>query len=229
MRNQHNVREHTRIRNGKQETVRHHTRGRNSGNSDNKVTYRPTKLFNILAGGVCLYFCAAFGWSFITSTYSKVKEAKEKVEQVQEVAEYINTAKQGKTGEYKFDIKKEISIDEEDVADIIEKISEYIDTGNKLSEDVIIVDQSAVTDLKSYEKKIIKKISRYKDSVTVVILISDIQSNADSDTEYERVKALASDNMDLLVDTDFHNISICGTYNCPKSDDMMICLTYLGK
>lgn len=230
MRNQHNVREHTRIRNGKKETVRQHTRGRDSGNNaDNRTYYVPNKLFNAIAGGICLYLCAALGWSLITSAYTKIKGVKEKVEQVQEVAEYINSAKKGRNGEYEFDIKKELSIDAEDVKDILEKLTEQIETGNTVSEDVVIIDHSAVTDSKSYEKQIIKKLSKYKGSVTIVIIIPDIWSTDDASKEYERVKAIASDNIDLLSDTDFNGINAGATLNCPKSGNLMIHLTYLNQ
>lgn len=203
----------------------HDKKKNNKNNTESH--YKPNKLFNVIAGGICLYLCTALGWSLITSAYTKIKGAKEKVEQVQEVAEYINSAKQGRTGEYEFDIKKELSIDAEDVKDILEKLTEHIKSGNTVSEDILIVDHSAVTDLKSYEKQIIKKLSKYKGSVTVVIIIPDIWSTDDASKEYERVNAIIFDNTDLLSNTDFSGINVGASYNCPKSGSLMIYLTYL--
>lgn len=227
---QHGVREHTRIRNGKTETVRQHTRGSRSGNNNgNEPQYVPNKLFNAIAGGVCLFLCGALGWSLITSAYESITSAKGKVEQVKEVADYITSAKQGNNGIYEFDIKKEIDLSVGDVQSILEKLSEYIESGTAISEDVIILDYSEVSNSKDYEKEILNKLSKYNGSVTFVLIGDGIWSSDEALEEYEKVKAIASDNLGYLDNTEFTRIRTTVDLNYPQSGNLMITLIFLAE
>lgn len=191
--------------------------------------YVPNKLFNAIAGGVCLFLCGALGWSLITSAYESITSAKGKVEQVKEVADYITSAKQGTNGTYEFDIKKEIDLSAGDVQSILKKLSNYIESGTAISENVIILDYSEVGSFKDYEKEVINKLSKYSGSVTFVLIGNGIWSSDEALEEYEKMKAIASDNLDYLYDTEFTRIRTTVDLNYPQSGNLMITLTFLNE
>lgn len=191
--------------------------------------YVPNKLFNAIAGGVCLFLCGALGWSLITSAYESIISAKGKVEQVKEVADYITSAKQGTNGTYEFDIKKEIDLSASDVQSILEKLSNYIESGTAISENVIILDYSEVGSFKDYEKEVINKLSKYSGSVTFVLIGNGIWSSDEALEEYEKMKAIATDNLDYLYDTEFNRIRATVDLNYPQSGNLMITLTFLNE
>lgn len=197
--------------------------------NNSEPQYVPNKFFNAVAGGICLFLCGALGWSLITSAYESITSAKEKVEQVKEVASYINSAKQGNSGVYEFDIKKEIDLSAGDVQNILEKLSEYIESGTAISEDVIVLDYSEVGSFKDYEKKVINKLSKYNGSVTFVLIGNGIWSSDEALEEYEKMKAIASDNLDYLDDTEFSRIRATVDLNYPQSGNLMITLTFLNE
>lgn len=236
MRKQHNeggcdyVSGYTKTVNGKKQYVGpYFRRSRSRKSDDSEPQYVPNKLFNAIAGGVCLFLCGALGWSLITSAYESITSAKGKVEQVKEVADYITSAKQGTNGTYEFDIKKEIDLSAGDVQSILEKLSEYIESGTAISENVIVLDYSEVSSFKDYEKKVINKLSKYSGSVTFVLIGGGVWSSDEALEEYEKVKAIASDNLDYLDDTEFSRIRATVDLNYPQSGNLMITLTFLNE
>lgn len=195
--------------------------------NNSEPQYVPNKLFNAIAGGVCLFLCGALGWSLITSAYESITSAKGKVEQIKEVADYITSAKQGTNGTYEFDIKKEIDLSAGDVQNILEKLSQYIETGTAISKDVIVLDYSEVSNSKDYEKEVLNKLSKYNGSVTFVLISDGIWSSDEALEEYEKMKTMASDNLDYLDDTEFTRIRTTVDLNYPQSCNLMITLTFL--
>lgn len=197
--------------------------------NNNEPQYVPNKFFNAIAGGICLFLCGALGWSVITSAYEAITDAKGKVEQVKEVADYITSAKQGNSGTYEFNIKKEIDLSAGDVKNILEKLSNYIESGTAISENVIILDYSEVSSFKDYEKKVINKLSKYNGSVTFVLIDDGIWSSDEAVAEYEKMKSIASNNLDCLDDTEFSRIRTTVDLNYPQPGNLMITLTFLNE
>lgn len=218
---------------GKNNSWGNNRRRRNDKNEQQR--YEPTKLFNIIAGGIALWFCGAMGWSLITSTYSNIKDAKEKVEQVQEIANHVDSAIKSRSdnagnentadtsSEYNYDIIQEIDIDEEDIKDILDQLTEM----GSSKEKVVIVDYSVLDNKKSYEDGIMSRLGDYDSTVAFVAFDDDTSYTEDeAKAEHDRVADLIKNNTDMLVDADVINYRARFLYHGSPKQDMAVYIIY---
>lgn len=209
---------------------------RRKSNNKNQQRYEPTKLFNIIAGGIALWFCGAMGWSLITSTYSNIKDAKEKVEQVQEIANHVDSAIKSRSDnagnentadtslEYNFDIIQEIDIDEEDIKDILDQLTEM----GSSKEKVVIVAYSALDNKKSYEDDILSRLGDYDSTVAFVAFDDDTSYTKDeAKAENDRVADLINNNTDMLVDAGVTNYQARFLYHGSPKQDIAVYIIYM--
>ena len=206
-------------------------------NNQTQVRYEPSKLFNILAGGAFLFICGAFGLSILGSMFTGIKDALDTVDTVKDIASSISetsstsstsgTRGTGGTGGTGLNLNIDIDItdiiDEEDVAEILEYISNKI--GEEANNKTLVIDYDDAKDVKSYNKNVISKLNKYKH--VVLVYTGAMLSDNEMQTEMQAFQQMAVDNVNMLKDTPYRGITVGGQTNNPNPGNFVISITYL--
>ena len=199
----------------------------------NNNNQRPNKLFNALAGGVCLFLLGALGLDLVSAAITKISDVKDTYDTAKEVAEQVkeksDSSSNGKKSKVKFDIENEIDISAEDVNDILEYLTDLHDNdGGVVGEDVVIVDYSAFANLEDYQLEVVDKLYNFDKNVTFVAVNKDdfINQN-DVQEELDRVKEMLYNNINLIDGAGFGNVQVSAQYNSPYAYQLTLVITYI--
>lgn len=218
-------------------------RNRNSNNSsNNKNTYRPTKLFNVLAGGCLLFIAGALGFSMITSAFKTVTGFADKVDKATQLVDdmtqqNVTAAKNSGAGNSNSLMQRtsiidelDFDIDASDIEDILNKLYEDYKSNNLSSEvdTMILVEYNDVNTVKKYKKTIIDRLGGYSDLVSFGIVCTSAESQDDLSSKIDELQKLVSDNIDLLKGTGFTRTLTGGQTNIPEYDDFIFTVTYMS-
>lgn len=186
----------------------------------------------ILVCGVFLFALAHTGFGWVGETIdniSDVFEAKSKIEEVQSNRNNSSNSKpKSKNIKKEYNsVKGKIDIEADDVKDILEYLYDKLSDNNidTKDTDIVFTDYKALKDAKSYNKNIVKKLKKYSNPVTFVLINDGSLSSDEMETEYNRAFKLAQDNNDFSK-TKFNSVIVAGRYNSPSSGNMIISLTF---
>lgn len=229
-RREHEVREHTRrLSDGRITTVRRHTRTREGADRDNfnqnqyqyqnqnEVHYEPSSLFNLFAGAGFFILCGALIISLLSGGISSISGKLPAL-----TGKNTTAAHQSEKALSDAKIHKDLKLKE----DASDEIFGFISTKISGVEDVVVMDMAKVKNVKTYKKKVISKLKKYDDGV-VFVLVSLKNNNTEKQDELmEKVKGIASDNMDLLTGTPYSKINLLRVKDLPGAGNCVCCLTF---
>lgn len=131
----------------------------------------------ILVCGVFLFALAHTGFGWVGETIdniSDVFEAKSKIEEVQSNRNNSSNSKpKSKNIKKEYNsVKGKIDIEADDVKDILEYLYDKLSDNNidTKDTDIVFTDYKALKDAKSYNKNIVKKLKKYSNPVTFVLI-----------------------------------------------------------
>ena len=243
MSRQHDVREHTRVRNGKVETVRQHTRGSGSGNNNDGGLGPVGK---VILGGVALYVMGSIGLGWIEDIKDGIDTAQEIRQAAKDAKELEKTeAKDAKKSEKaekklekdmnsqgyteKFDTdEEELGLEAGDVRDIMEKIEEQVDVYNSNdvnSDSIMYIEPEVFDNSANYKAAILNRLKTMdKTPITFVAVYYDLSSK-EAHKEYEHAVDICEIN--LNEDNGLYNSTdIKGFIGIPENETMTIAVTY---
>lgn len=168
--------------------------------------YRPTKAFNIIAGGVMLFFLAGIGLSIVGSIFTGIKDVIGVKDTVTNYTENIRSENRSITK------TNGIDIDESDVQDILDYIYNSMSEAESLDCKTETLDYSDIDTNKKYKKNIINKLDKYDGTVTFIIVDNNTEgmSKEDGQKIVDNVKKIVSDNKELLRDTKYNSTETGG-------------------
>ena len=209
-------------------------------NRQNNQHYEPNKLFNTIAGGVMIFLAGAFGFSLVTGAISNIKGAKDTVDKAKNVADkisntQINNSPSNQNGQSLLDKiisdiveEADIDLDAEDVADLLENVSNSISENNlkQQTETLIELNYNDANTLDKYKKNVIGRLKKYNKPVTFALINNEIVDNDTMISEVEKMQALALDNIDLISDLPFRRIITGGKSNVPGPGKFTFLITF---
>lgn len=235
---------HKNVWGGKNNSWGHKPKGNKQQN--NNTTYRPTKLFNTLAGGALLFIAGAMGLSIITSGFEMLTGAKDAVDTVNEVRQAVtnqasNTSSELNTSSNSGSVpdnlmertsiidELDFDIEAEDVRDILEKIYEtHIENNvNTDLDNLVLVDYEDVKTLKKYEKNITDKLNDYSTNVTFGVVCTTAESPVDMNDKIAELQTMISENIDLLSGSGFKKTLTSGKMNTPEINNFILTISFI--
>lgn len=228
---EHNVREHTRVRNGRTETVRSHTRGNGNG-GDN--TPDPNRIPKLIVGGVVLFTLSQTGIGPIMDTVGNALDVFDTAKDVKEFRQEVNNTEsyRDKDGNFDYkeaykDIKSGADLEAEDLADILEHFhTKFSNDGvNTEKMKVITVDYEAFDSDKKYNKEILKQLSKQKGPVTFIAVYEGYLEEDQMQVEYDRASKIIYSNLEI-EDSDYTQVKTAATTNMPNPGNLTIAITF---
>ena len=232
MARQHDVREHTRVRNGRTETVRQHTRG--SGSGDSGGGSDPNRIPKLIVGGVVLFTLANTGVGPIIETAQNALDVFDTAKDVKEFRQEVNNTEsyRDKDGNFDYkeaykDIKAGADLEAEDMADILEHLHSKLSENGTDTRDmkVITVDYEALESDKKYNKEILKKLSKQKGPVTFIAVYEGYLDDSEMQAEYDRASEIIYSNLEL-EDCDYTQVRTNATTNMPNPGNLTLAITF---
>ena len=199
----------------------------NSGGNGNKVA-------KAVVAGVCLFVLANTGFGPIIETAENVMDVfdfqKEVVESTKSdtKSNTKSNKKSNKKGKDNFkSLKNDADISASDIADILDNLYEKLDSSgvNTKKTTVLTVKYSCFSSDEKFEKEILKKLSKYKNTVTFIAVNDENLSEEAMQYEYERVYSMLS-RCSSSFSSEFNSALVNGMLNRPNVGSFTIAVTF---
>ena len=199
----------------------------NSGGNGNKIA-------KVAVAGVCLFVLANTGFGPIIETAENVmdvfdfqKEVKETVKSNKKSNSKTNS-KTNKKGKDNFkSLKNNADISASDIADILDNLYGKLDSSgiDTKKTTVVTVKYSSFSSDEKFEKEILKKISKYKNTVSFIAVNDTNLSEEAMQYEYERVYSMLS-RCSSSFNSEFDSAIVNGMLNRPNPGSFTIAVTF---
>lgn len=197
------------------------TRGNRGTGGRGTTHYEPSKAFNVLAGGICLFMLGAFGLNAVTGAISSVKDGIDTVSDIKDsiVQKDTNTnSNRGNTGVVN---KLDYELDSQDVSDILDYISDGI--SDVSIEELQLISYSDTDTLEKYTKNIVNNLDKYSDAVTFGVMCEA----ANSEAERSIIEDIVSNNTDILPGHGVTQVFTGAISGLSNSGDTVVTITYV--
>lgn len=182
----------------------------------------------IVAAGVVLLVLANVGFGPIVETVENVvdifdfgKEVSNTVESNKGTSTVSNTKKSYKS------VKGKLDLNEGDVKDILEYLSEQLSeksiNTNKAS--AVLIDYSSFDNDKKYIKNVVEKLDKYSETVSFVAVTDKFVTDEEMTEEFYRISEIVSNNKDISGSV-FNKYNVNGLKNNPSIGYFVYAVTF---
>ena len=209
-------------------------------NDQNNTHYEPNKLFNTIAAGTMLFLAGALGLTIVGNVFSGLKNVKEAVDTVGDIKDTIqdvtssNTTITGPGGSGKslldvvIENQLKFDLDEEDVAELIEKAVDALRNENVTAsvDNLVTLDYNDANTSDKYTKNVVNKLSKYNKNITFAIVDMEILQTDEINSKVAELQEIASNTFNGVSGTNFKRMVTGGKIGMPNSGNFIFTVTY---
>ena len=206
-----------------------------SSTSNRNTHYEPSKAFNVLAGGVCLFLLGALGLNLITGAISGIKDgldtAKDAVSIVKDTTGATGTNGTNENSSTVMDRIEanvidnlDFEIDAEDISDILEYASDELSSS---VDDMILLNYSDVSTVDGYTHNIIEKLYDCGKTAVFSVVCDNTLNSITIDEQKEAIKNMATSNKELLRSYNVSEVITGGLSGLKSVSSPVVTITYI--